>query len=33
MVLGRLGADGTVVIFNNGGDVDLVADVVGYFTV
>ena len=32
MVLGRLGADGTVAIFNYAGDVDLVADVMGYFT-
>ena len=32
MVLARLGPDGTVMMYNNGGDVDLVADVVGYFT-
>ena len=32
MVLARLGTDGTVMMFNNGGVVDLVADVVGYFT-
>lgn len=32
MVLARVGPDGTVVMYNNGGDVDLVADVVGYFT-
>ena len=32
MVLARLGPDGTVMMFNNGGVVDLVADVVGYFT-
>ena len=31
MVLARLGPDGTVMMFNNGGVVDLVADVVGYF--
>ena len=32
MVLGRLAADGTVAFYNNGGTVDLVADVMGYFT-
>ncbi|MEY2552517.1 MAG: hypothetical protein QOC57_377, partial [Ilumatobacteraceae bacterium] len=32
MVLARVGPAGTVLIFNNGGLVDLVADVVGYFT-
>ncbi|HEX2785561.1 MAG TPA: DUF1501 domain-containing protein [Ilumatobacteraceae bacterium] len=32
MVLARLGSEGTVMMFNNGGVVDLVADVVGYFT-
>jgi uncharacterized protein (DUF1501 family) len=32
MVLARLGADGTVLMYNNAGVVDLVADVVGYFT-
>ena len=32
MVLARLGANGTVSMYNNGGTVDLVADVVGYFT-
>jgi hypothetical protein len=32
MVLARLGSQGTVMMFNNGGVVDLVADVVGYFT-
>ena len=32
MVLARLGSDGAVMMFNNGGVVDLVADVVGYFT-
>ncbi|MEP7202895.1 MAG: DUF1501 domain-containing protein [Ilumatobacteraceae bacterium] len=32
MVLARLGPDGTVMMYNNGGTVDLVADVVGYFT-
>jgi hypothetical protein len=32
MVLARVGPDGTVMIFHNGGLVDLVADVVGYFT-
>jgi uncharacterized protein (DUF1501 family) len=32
MVLARVGSDGTVMMFNNGGVVDLVADVVGYFT-
>jgi hypothetical protein len=32
MVLARLGPEGTVMMFNNGGTVDLVADVVGYFT-
>ena len=32
MVLARLGADGCVVLFNNTADMDLVADVMGYFT-
>ena len=32
MVIARLGADGAASIYNNSGDVDLVADVVGYFT-
>jgi uncharacterized protein (DUF1501 family) len=32
MVLARVGADGAVMMFNNGGLIDLVADVVGYFT-
>lgn len=32
MVIGRLGSDGSVAIFNNSGNVDLVADVMGYFT-
>ena len=32
MVLARLGPEGTVRMYNNGGVVDLVADVVGYFT-
>jgi hypothetical protein len=32
MVIGRLGPDGNVAIFNFAGDVDLVADVMGYFT-
>ncbi|MEO7371239.1 MAG: DUF1501 domain-containing protein, partial [Ilumatobacteraceae bacterium] len=32
MVLARVGPSGTVMIYNNGGHVDLVADVVGYFT-
>ena len=32
MVLARVGSDGTALIFNNGGVVDIVADVVGYFT-
>jgi hypothetical protein len=32
MVLGRLGPDGSVAIYNNGGTTDLLADVVGYFT-
>jgi len=32
MVLGRLGPDGSVAIYNNAGTVDLVADVMGYFT-
>ena len=31
-VLGRLGPDGSVAIYNHGGVVDLVADVMGYFT-
>jgi hypothetical protein len=32
MVLARVGPDGSVMIYNNGGMIDLVADVVGYFT-
>jgi len=32
MVLARVGPDGAVMMYNNGGVVDLVADVVGYFT-
>ncbi len=32
MVLARIGSDGAVLMFNNGGTVDIVADVVGYFT-
>ena len=32
MVLARVGSDGAVMMFNNGGAIDLVADVVGYFT-
>ena len=32
MVLARLGPDGAAMMFNNSGDVDLVADVMGYFT-
>lgn len=32
MVLARLGPEGTVLMYNNGGLIDLVADVVGYFT-
>ena len=32
MVLARVGPEGTVLMFNSGGVVDLVADVVGYFT-
>lgn len=32
MVLGRLGPDGSVAIYNHAGTVDLVADVMGYFT-
>ncbi|MBI4883266.1 MAG: DUF1501 domain-containing protein [Actinobacteria bacterium] len=32
MVLARVGPDGTVMIYHNGGVVDLIADVVGYFT-
>lgn len=32
MVIGRLGPDGSVAIYNHGGGVDLVADVMGYFT-
>jgi len=31
-VLARLGPEGIVMVDNNGGDVDLVADVVVYFT-
>ena len=32
MVLARLGADGCVALYNNTGHLDLVADVMGYFT-
>jgi uncharacterized protein (DUF1501 family) len=32
MVLARVGAEGTVMLFNNTGHLDLVADVMGYFT-
>jgi hypothetical protein len=32
MVLARVGPDGAVMMYNNGGAIDLVADVVGYFT-
>ena len=32
MVLARIGAEGTVMMYNNVGNIDLVADVVGYFT-
>jgi uncharacterized protein (DUF1501 family) len=32
MVLARLGPDGCVALYNNAGHVDLVADVMGYFT-
>jgi uncharacterized protein (DUF1501 family) len=32
MVLARIGDDGTVMMYNNVGNIDLVADVVGYFT-
>jgi len=32
MVLARLGPDGTVMLYNDAGVVDLIADVVGYFT-
>lgn len=32
MVMARLGADGGAMLFNNSGDIDLVADVMGYFT-
>jgi uncharacterized protein (DUF1501 family) len=32
MVLARLGSDGCVALYNNAGHVDLVADVMGYFT-
>ncbi len=32
MVLTRVGPDGAVMMYNNGGVIDLVADVVGYFT-
>jgi len=31
-VLARLGTDGSVALFNNSGTVDLIADVMGYFT-
>ena len=32
MVLARRRADGAAMMYNNSGDVDLVADVMGYFT-
>jgi len=32
MVIGRLGADGKLAIFNYAGSTDVVADVMGYFT-
>ena len=32
MVIARLGGDGAAMIYNNSGTVDLVADVMGYFT-
>ena len=32
MVIARLGGDGAAAIYNNSGTVDLVADVMGYFT-
>jgi hypothetical protein len=32
MVLARVGTEGNVVLHNNTGHVDLVADVMGYFT-
>jgi hypothetical protein len=32
MVLARVGPDGSVAFSNNQGSVDLVADVMGYFT-
>ena len=32
MVIARLGDDGAAVLYNNSGTVDLVADVMGYFT-
>ena len=32
MVLARVGVDGGVAIYNNAGALDLVADVMGYFT-
>lgn len=32
MVVARLGGDGAASIYNNSGAVDLVADVMGYFT-
>ena len=32
MVLARLGPDGTVMLYNSAGVIDLIADVVGYFT-
>jgi hypothetical protein len=32
MVLGRLGPDGAVAMFNYAGELDLVADAMGYFT-
>ena len=31
-VLARLGPDGSVALYNNAGTVDLLADVMGYFT-
>ncbi|MGD9999333.1 MAG: DUF1501 domain-containing protein [Ilumatobacteraceae bacterium] len=32
MVLARLGPDGAAKLYNNSGDIDLVADIMGYFT-
>jgi hypothetical protein len=31
MVLARLGPDGAAMLYNNSGDLDLVADIMGYF--